>query len=75
MSLLEDWPDVFAVSVRATVSAAIYLRSFFCHDIANFNAANSEMFRVNTFVNLLFSLIGEKLNLYFWDLNLSVTEK
>ena len=31
-----------------------YLGSFFCHDITNFNAANSEMFRVNTFVNFLF---------------------
>ena len=26
-----------------------YLGSFFCHHITNFNAANSEMFRVNTF--------------------------
>ena len=24
-----------------------HLRGFFCHDITNFNAANSEMFRVN----------------------------
>ena len=31
-----------------------YLGSFFCHDITNFNAGNSEMFRVNTFVNFLF---------------------
>ena len=31
-----------------------YLGSFFCHDITNFNASNSEMFRVNTFVNFLF---------------------
>ena len=34
-----------------------YLGSFFCHDITTFNAANSEMFRVNTFVNFLFSFI------------------
>ena len=31
-----------------------YLGSFFCHDITNVNAANSEMFRVNTFVNFSF---------------------
>ena len=39
-----------------------YLGSFFCHDITNFNAANSEMFRVNTFVNFLFFSVGEKIN-------------
>ena len=33
-----------------------YLRSFFCHDITNFNAANSEMFQVNTFVTELLVL-------------------
>ena len=33
-----------------------YLGSFFCHDITNFNAANSEMFRVNTFVTELLVL-------------------
>ena len=32
-----------------------YLRSFFCH-ITNFNAANSEMFRVNTLVTELLVL-------------------
>ena len=32
-----------------------YLRSFFCH-ITNFNAANSEMFRVTTFVTELLVL-------------------
>ena len=38
-------------------------RSFFCHDITNFvNAANSEVFQVNTFVNFLFSFMGEKIN-------------
>ena len=57
-----EWPDLFAVSVSATVSAAIYLRTFFCHKISNFNAANSEMLRVNTFVNFLFSFTGEKIN-------------
>ena len=31
-----------------------YLGSFFCHDITNLNAANSEMFRENTFANFLF---------------------
>ena len=38
-----------------------YLRSCFCH-ITNFNAANSEMFRVNTFVTELLVLFhrGEK---------------
>ena len=39
-----------------------YLGSFFCHDITNFNAANSEMFWVNTFVNFLFFSVGEKMN-------------
>ena len=42
-----------------------YLGSFFCHDITtlrHFNAANSEMFRVNTFVNFLFFSVGEKIN-------------
>ena len=39
-----------------------YLGSFFFHDITNFNAANSEMFRVNTFVNFLFFSVGEKIN-------------
>ena len=39
-----------------------YLGSYFCHDITNFNAANSEMFRVNTFVNFLFSFIWENIN-------------
>ena len=38
-----------------------YLRSLFCHNLTNFNAANSEMYRVNTFVNFLFSFIGEKI--------------
>ena len=79
MSLLKDWLNLFAVSVSATVSAAI---SFFCHDTNNLNAANSEMLRVNTFVNFLLSFIenrenkqaGEeihsfsslKLSKYFW---------
>ena len=39
-----------------------YLRNFFCHDITTCNVANSEMFWVNTFVNFLFSFIGEKIN-------------
>ena len=39
-----------------------YLGGFFCHDITNFNAANSEMFRVNTFMNFLFFSAGEKIN-------------
>ena len=39
-----------------------YLRSFFCHDITNLNAANSEMFRVNTFVNFLLSFIVNREN-------------
>ena len=39
-----------------------YLRIFFCHDITTCNVANSEMFWVNTFVNFLFSFIGEKIN-------------
>ena len=39
-----------------------YLRSFFSHDITDFNATNSEMFRVNTFVNFLFFSVGEKIN-------------
>ena len=39
------------------MSAAI-----FGHDITNFNAANLEVFRVNTFVNFLISFIGEKIN-------------
>ena len=39
-----------------------YLRSLFCRDITNFNATNSEMFGVNTFVDFLFSSIGEKIN-------------
>ena len=39
-----------------------YLGSFFCHDITNFNAANSKIFRVNTFVNFSFFSIGEKIN-------------
>ena len=39
-----------------------YLGSFFCHDITDFNAAYSEMFLVNTFVNLSFSFTGEKIN-------------
>ena len=40
-----------------------YLRSFFCHDdITNLNAANSEMFRVNTFVNFLLSSIVNREN-------------
>ena len=33
-----------------------YLGSFFCRGITNVNAANSEMFRVNTFVNFFFLL-------------------
>ena len=51
MSPLKDWLNLFAVSVSATVSEQD-LGSFFCHDITNFNAANSEIFQVNTFVNL-----------------------
>ena len=39
-----------------------YLGSSFCHDITNFNVANSEMFRVNAFVNFLFFSVGEKIN-------------
>ena len=62
MSPLKDWLNLFAVSVSATVSLQEYLGSFFCHDITNSNAANSEMFPVNTFVNFLFSFIGEKIN-------------
>ena len=54
MSPIKDWLNLFAVSVSATVSAAI-----FCHDITNFNATNSEMFGVNTFVDFLFSFRGE----------------
>ena len=38
------------------------LGSFFCHDIANFNPANWEMFRVTTFVNFSFFSTGEKIN-------------
>ena len=50
MSPLKDWLNLFAVSVNSAVSAAIF-GSFFCHDVTNFNATNSELFRVNTFVN------------------------
>ena len=39
-----------------------YMGSFFCHDITNINAANSEMFRINTFVNFLFFSVGEKID-------------
>ena len=39
-----------------------YLRSFFCHDITNFNAANSEMFQVNTFVTELLILFHRREN-------------
>ena len=53
--------NLLVVSVSATVSAAIF-GSFFCHDITNLKTANSEMFRVNTFVNFLFFSIGEKIN-------------
>ena len=37
------------------MSASIF-KKFLCHDITNFNAANLEMFRVNTFVTELFVL-------------------
>ena len=39
-----------------------YLRSFFCHDVTNLNAANSEMFRANTFVNFLLSFMVNREN-------------
>ena len=40
-----------------------YLGSFSSHDITNFNAANLEMFWVDTFnVNFLFFSLGEKIN-------------
>ena len=61
MSPFKDRPNLFAVSVSATVSAAIFGR-FLLHDITNFNAANLEMFQVNTFVNFLLSFIVEKIN-------------
>ena len=61
MSPLKDWLNLFAVSVSATVSAAIFGK-YFCHDITNFNAANSEMCQMNTFVNFLFFSIGEKID-------------
>ena len=60
MSPFKDWLNLFAVSVSATVSAAIF-GTFFGHDITNFNA-NSELFRVNTFVKFLFFSVGEKIN-------------
>ena len=62
MSPLKNWLNLLAGYVSATVSAANYLGSFFCHDMTNFNATNSEMFQVNTFVNFLFFSIGEKTN-------------
>ena len=37
------------------MSASVFER-LLCHDITNFNAANLEMFRVNTFVTELFVL-------------------
>ena len=61
MSPLKDWLNLFAGSVNATVSEAIFA-SFFCHDMTNFNVANSEVFRVNTFVNFLFFSVGGKIN-------------
>ena len=52
MSPFKDELNLFEISVSATVGLQQYLRNFFCHDITDFNAAKSEMFRVNTFVNI-----------------------
>ena len=39
-----------------------YMRSFFCHDNTTFNAANSEMFRMNKFVTELLVLFHREEN-------------
>ena len=47
------------------MSVAIFAHEkffFVTIDITTFNIANSEMVWVNTFVNFLFSFIGEKIN-------------
>ena len=60
MSPLKDWLHLFAVSLDATVSAAIFGK-FLLSRHHLFYAANSEMFRVNTFVKFLFFSVGEKI--------------
>ena len=71
MSPLKDWLNLFAVSVSASVSAAIF-EKFLCHDITNVNAANSEMFRVNTFVNFSFPFIERKYTSDWGDQSVSL---
>ena len=54
-------PTKFICGFRKCQCLQQYLGSFF-FEITNFNAANSEMFLVNTFVNFLFFSVGEKIN-------------
>ena len=51
---LQFWPESLGAMLEYWYIERGLLGSFFCHNITNFNAANSEMFRVNTFVNFLF---------------------
>ena len=74
---LSTWPILYPTSVnespqRLTTFICGFPRChsvcsniwevYLCHDITYFNAANSEMFRVNTFMNFLFFSVGEKIN-------------